>query len=162
MSLLDFAYRSPKVVVEFVRTRFDDEKLAQVSAFNEDGKMSFFEPCCCLLGVASSTTLHVSCRDHHYWRLAGSGYCRVAEAAYWSLGSPLSLWRLSGGVMGLPTPFHVALRRRRFAKILREETARRDRLEREWRENRGAIFAALAKMDEELTRREEIREFDLR
>ena len=48
-----------RVVRSWVRTYFDDQKLASVAAFNADGNMTFMNPCSCLMGVTYSDRLHV-------------------------------------------------------------------------------------------------------
>ncbi len=157
MSLLDF-WRSPKVVSDFVRRRFDDEKLAQVSSHNDDGLMLFMDPCNCLVAVASCDVLHELDSTHHHYRDAifGDADFSRAEEGYWYLGTPLKRMLRGNRFVG------DRIRRWRFAKVLRKETARRDRVAREWRENRCAIVASLAEMDEELTRREKARELSRR
>jgi hypothetical protein len=61
---------SKQIVRDWVRTNFSDEKLASVTAFNADGKMSFRNPCGCLMGVTHSEFLHSGhgCDRKHYWR----------------------------------------------------------------------------------------------
>ena len=49
--------KSKQVVREWVRANFSDQKLASVAAFNADGKMSFRDPCGCLMGVTYSDPL---------------------------------------------------------------------------------------------------------
>lgn len=49
-----------EIVKRFISEHWTDEKLAQVFAFNEDGKMDFLDPCACILGVHSSAILHTS------------------------------------------------------------------------------------------------------
>ncbi len=53
-------------VREYIRT-FTDQKLADVYAFNADGKMKYMHPCRCLLGVGSSEgALHtLYCMKNH-------------------------------------------------------------------------------------------------
>ena len=55
--------------MELTSTHFDDQKLASIAAFNQDGSMSFMNPCSCLMGVTYSNRLHVGhgCSREHYW-----------------------------------------------------------------------------------------------
>ena len=54
------------IVAEYLRT-WTTQKLCEVLAFAEDGKMNYLTPCCCLIGVASSETLHQQpCKQEHY------------------------------------------------------------------------------------------------
>ncbi len=126
---------SKQVVREWVRANFSDEKLASVAAFNEDGKMSFRNPCGCLMGVTHSERLHEGhdCDRKHYWRarrqdlaqtrrfaaLFPSSRIGKAEKAYHFLGFSATLNSCFGDDQ---------LRRRRFSALLRAEMRRRDRL----------------------------------
>jgi hypothetical protein len=123
-----------RVIRAWVGANFSDEKLAGVSAFNADGKMSFRNPCSCLLGVTYSDLLHTcheECSREHYqsaWRqdmaqrgrfeaLFSSSRMGKAEKAYIFLG--------------LSNRFNSCfgdddLRRRRFSALLRAEMRRRD------------------------------------
>ena len=53
---------SKQVTREWVRGQFSDQRLASVAAFNQDGKMSFRNPCGCLMGVTYSDPLHTGRR----------------------------------------------------------------------------------------------------
>jgi hypothetical protein len=67
--------RSKRVVREWVRAHFSDQRLASVVAFNEDGRMGFRNPCGWLMGVTYSDRLHHPgldganhfCDRKHYW-----------------------------------------------------------------------------------------------
>ena len=61
--------KSKQIVRGWVRANFSDQKLASVVAFNADGKMSFRNPCGCLMGVTYSDRLHEGhdCNREHYW-----------------------------------------------------------------------------------------------
>lgn len=90
-----------QIVREFV-SRWSAQKLFDVLAFAQDGKMDYVLPCCCLLGVSTAIVLHewiqgltgnVNCPD---WeghmaafdasKFAGDGN---VEQAYLILGYPL-------------------------------------------------------------------------
>lgn len=84
-----------QIVKDFVST-WSDQKIAEVFAFNQDGKMDALSACNCLIGVASSVLLHqkYECHDSHYIRLkypdgiAGGVDKRIQgiEYAYFRLG----------------------------------------------------------------------------
>jgi hypothetical protein len=114
----------------FVRENWSDQKLAEVYAFNADGKMNFHNPCSCLIGVTDSDTLHEDCgwqmqvqilstgcvlnklnSDHHYVLCQGRLVTKAwfAEQAYRDLGGP-------------------ALAQKRLSAILRAEMKRRERV----------------------------------
>lgn len=75
--------RTASRIVKSYISGWSDQKLAEVLAFAEDGKMDYHNECCCLLGVASSDNLHQSAtvcgsflgtlRNSHY----GHEHCRV-------------------------------------------------------------------------------------
>jgi hypothetical protein len=62
-----------QTIRDWVRANFSDQKLASVAAFNADGRMSFRNPCGCLMGVTYSDPLHTGngsgndCNREHYW-----------------------------------------------------------------------------------------------
>lgn len=80
---------------------FSDERLHEVYAFNQDGKMSFSDPCACILGVTSANHPHVSRGQHikcpefpsgHYTRakyMTSNGK-QVEQAYIWIAGDDLS------------------------------------------------------------------------
>lgn len=127
--------QSKQTVREWVREHFSDEKLASVCAFNEDGKMSFRNPCGCLMGVTLTDRLHdgKDCNREHYWaarrvdvaqthrfgRLFPSNRIGKAERAYNLLGFAKDMCSCFGD---------DAVRRRRFSAILRAEMRRREQL----------------------------------
>lgn len=87
------------IVCDFVR-QWDDQKLAEVLAFAEDGKMDFADTCCCLIGVASSANLHENHTHHESYCDSYGHYTRykerhrrafIVEDAYYRLGKPLSM-----------------------------------------------------------------------
>lgn len=83
-----------EVVKDFVRDRWSDEKVAQVLAFNQDGKMDALNSCCCLRGAHTSRALHVGCYGKHYW--GGDMADVLAELAYIRLGVPENVaWSIS-------------------------------------------------------------------
>jgi hypothetical protein len=124
-----------QVIRAWVGANFSDEKLAGVSAFNADGKMSFRNPCSCLLGVTYSDRLHTcqdDCSREHYqlaWRqdmaqrgrfasLFSSSRMGNAEKAYIFLGLSNKFDNCFGD---------DDLRRRRLSALLRAEMRCRDR-----------------------------------
>lgn len=113
-----------QTIREYIRNYFDDQRLAQVYAFNRDGKMEFYSRCGCLLGVTLCTTLHYKACDedrmlstNHYFHarndLKGA---KLAEMAYGDLCSDYSY------------PYGKLLRQQRLSAILRAEMRRRDRI----------------------------------
>jgi hypothetical protein len=128
--------KAKQVIREWVHTNFSDEKLAGVAAFNADGKMSFRNPCSCLMGVTYSNRLHTAdeaCNREHY-RTA----CRLDLAHSGRFAALFSSTRMGKVekayiVLGLETRFHSCfgddqLRARRFAALLRAEMRRRAKL----------------------------------
>jgi hypothetical protein len=97
---------------------WSEQKLCDVLAFCEDGRMDFDKLCCCLLGVASSQVLHIECnqdvtsQNHHYMVLRRENPEAIAaEEAYYLLGGPLD---------------DQQSRDAHLCKILRAELARRE------------------------------------
>ncbi len=121
--------RDKQHIREYIREHFSDEKLAQVYAFNRDGKMEFYNRCACLLGVTLSAQLHEQpCADEmrlregkgHYLNAKRLGGACRAEMSYGTLATDYA--RESWG-------YHlVSLRQCRLSAILRAELRRRDRL----------------------------------
>lgn len=68
------------IVKRFISENWSDQKVAEVLAFNEDGKMSFCNPCACILGVSSSNQLHELCTTVHLYDLRKQ--FGVVELAY--------------------------------------------------------------------------------
>lgn len=80
------------IVKQFISERWSDQKIAEVFAFNQDGKMQATHTCCCLIGVSSSENLHADpCGVTHYLNLRRTdvpefgGDVAKAEVAYLSL-----------------------------------------------------------------------------
>jgi len=117
-----------EIVKRFVASRWNDEKIAHVYAFNEDGKMSFVNPCACLIGVDSSQVLHKwswGCllrRENHYHIARRNLIALEAERAYLALGD-----------------FHRKARRRIFGEILREIMAEREAVRQKCAEARELV-----------------------
>lgn len=123
---------SKQVVRAWIRTNFSDQRLASVAAFNEDGGMSFRNPCGCLMGVTYSEPLHAGhgCDRQHYWvarredlaqsrrfaALFPSSRIGKAEKAYLFLGFSPKFANCFG---------NDEVRRRRFSALLRAEMRRR-------------------------------------
>lgn len=91
---------SAKSIVKQYVAGWTDQKLAEVMAFCEDGRMNYDNTCCCLIGVSSADNLHraniakpytgePACMDGHYFRLKfGTKHTAQswAETAYLFLG----------------------------------------------------------------------------
>lgn len=92
-----------------------DQKLHDVYAFCEDGKMDYDDPCQCILGVFSSECLHmdVICDSEHYYAIRELPGLGSVEVAYFDLGYDDSVDLQS-------------VRDQRFLKLLRAEIDRRD------------------------------------
>ena len=86
--------------------QFSDQKLAEVYAFNQDGKMSYVNPCSCILGVTLSDKLHTSFKEcihelvpGHYSMAKALPGAYEAEEAYLKLSIVacdfIARWRLS-------------------------------------------------------------------
>jgi hypothetical protein len=75
-----------KIVKEFV-SHWTDQKLCEVLAFCEDGKMRYYSWCGCLLGVASSRVLHTFCYDPVHYIDYKRNYlgAAIAERAYFHM-----------------------------------------------------------------------------
>jgi len=90
-----------QLIQDFV-SKFSDQKLHDVFAFCQDGRMEFSSYCECLLGVFSSDVLHnadpitglcpqecsliVGCGPDHYLRIKQLPGMRDVETAYLTLG----------------------------------------------------------------------------
>ena len=119
----------------FIRTYWSDQKLAEVYAFNADGKMRYHSTCCCFLGVTQSEVLHQTCPlgmepIHYLFVKENYAGAKRAEGAYAMLGWPSS-WLISGDrddVLGFG---YETIRRRRLSPILRAEMRLRSRLFKE-------------------------------
>jgi hypothetical protein len=113
---------SKQLIRRWISERFSDERLAQVYAFNQDGKMRFQSACDCLLGVTGSSTLHEpeNCPDDdwpaHYFRIRYNGgqFALDCEQAYNILG-----W-LNTRRFGI-ADCSDELRKRRLSAILRAQ-----------------------------------------
>jgi hypothetical protein len=127
--------KSKQVVREWVRANFSDEKLAGVTAFNADGKMTFRNPCGCLMGVTYSERLHLGhdCNRDHYWVARRQD---VAQTRRFAALFPTSrIGRAEGAYnfLGFSANFGYCfgddeLRRRRFSALLRAEMRLRERI----------------------------------
>jgi hypothetical protein len=103
-------------VATFV-SRWSDQKLAEVLAFAQDGKMSYQNQCCCLLGVASSDNLHV---EHcHNYGDQESHYHRFRNETHRALSSEMAYFGLG---------YHQEERDFNFIQVLEEVIARREAL----------------------------------
>lgn len=103
----------------FIAT-WTDQKLHDVYAFNQDGRMMYTFTCCCLLGVATSEILHSgACTNFrvHYSNVDELRLNRLgnaAEGAYLALGD--------GGANAEERDY---LRQVRLSPMLRAEIRRR-------------------------------------
>lgn len=132
---------SKQVVREWVRANFSDQRLASVAAFNADGKMSFRNPCGCLMGVTYSDRLHVSqdvgqgCDRKHYWLARRQDLAQTRRFAALFPSSGIGKAEKAYNFLGFSPTFNSCfgddeLRRRRFSALLRAEIRRRERLNR--------------------------------
>ena len=126
---------SKQVVREWVRGNFSDEKLASVAAFNEDGKMSFRNPCGCLMGVTHSEFLHQGhdCDRKHYWIARREDLAQTRPFAALFPSTRIGRTEKAYNFLGYSPDFRNCfgddeLRRRRFSALLRAEMRRRDRI----------------------------------
>ena len=76
-----------QAIRNFVRANWTDQKLAEVYAFNRDGKMHPQKACNCLLGVTLSENLHdnndgFTCPGGHYSAAECLNHAWLAEKAY--------------------------------------------------------------------------------
>jgi hypothetical protein len=118
----------------FIRQYWSDQKLAEVYAFNTDGKMSWLDSCGCIRGVTLSETLHSQpclAEEDHYSLTGAFPGARIAEAAYLRLhfyecDDILRRERVS------LVKQRSALAQRRLSAILRAELRRRARSAREF------------------------------
>jgi hypothetical protein len=126
---------SKQVVREWVRANFSDQHLASVAAFNSDGKMSFRNPCCCLMGVTYSDRLHegTECDREHYWAARRKDLAQTRRFAALfpmsGIGKAEKAYHFLGYWAGCSDCFgDERIRRRRFGALLRAEMWRRDRM----------------------------------
>ncbi len=121
-----------RVVRSWVRTYFDDQKLASVAAFNADGNMTFMNPCSCLMGVTYSDRLHVGCgcNREHYWAARRSDLVQTRRFAAFFPSSRIGKAEKAYNFLGFTPAFGSCfgddqIRRRRFGALLRAEMHRR-------------------------------------
>jgi hypothetical protein len=141
---------SKQIVREWVRTNFSDEKLASVTAFNADGKMSFRNPCGCLMGVTHSEFLHSGhgCDRKHYWRARRQDLSQTRRFAALFPSTRIGKTEKAYNFLGYTAAFNNCfgnddLRRRRFSAMLRAEMRRRERLNGFTRDQAIALEASL-------------------
>lgn len=127
--------KSKQIVREWVRANFSDQKLASVAAFNSDGKMTFRNPCGCLMGVTYSRHLHTGhdCDREHYWLARRQDLAQTRRFAALFPSSRIGKAEKAYNFLGFSTRFDSCfgddnIRRRRFSALLRAEMRRRDRL----------------------------------
>ena len=137
---------SKQIVREWVQANFSDQKLASVAAFNADGKMSFRNPCGCLMGVTHSDPLHAGqdCDRQHYWRARRQDLAQTRLFAALFPSSRIGKTERAYNFLGFSACFNNCfgddeLRRRRFGALLRAEMRRRERLNAYTRENAVAF-----------------------
>jgi hypothetical protein len=110
---------SKQLIRLWISERFSDERLAEVYAFNQDGRMRYCSPCCCLRGVTEAERLHdfdEACDRQHYIRL-NTAEGVEAELAY----------NVLGNVAAHRPNFGDGLRQRRLSAILRAQMRIRSR-----------------------------------
>ena len=127
--------KSKTIVREWVRTHFDDEKLASVAAFNADGFMTFRNACGCLMGVTYSVRLHSDngCDREHYWNARREDLSQTRRFAGLFPANRIGKTEKAYKFLGFSREFadcfgDDGLRRRRFGALLRAEMRRRDQL----------------------------------
>ncbi len=127
--------KSKTIVRDWIRANFSDQRLASLAAFNMDGKMTFRNPCACLIGVTHSARLHADeeCSREHYWLARRRDVAQTSRFA--ALFSSVRIGRAEKAYLFLGFSVNFSncfgddeLRRRRFAAILRAEMRRRARL----------------------------------
>jgi hypothetical protein len=126
---------SKQAVREWVRANFSDQHLASVTAFNSDGKMSFRNPCGCLMGVTYSERLHegADCDREHYWAARRKDLAQTRRFAALfpmsGIGKAEKAYHFLGYWAGCKDCFgDDGVRRRRFSALLRAEMRRRERM----------------------------------
>jgi len=126
---------SKQLVRAWVRANFSDQRLASVFAFNADGKMSFRNPCGCLMGVTWSDRLHAGqgCDREHYWIARKQDLVQTRFLAALFPSSRIGRTEKAYMVLGFSATSSNCfgddnLRRRRFSALLRAEMRRRERL----------------------------------
>lgn len=135
MNFQNELHNSKQIVRDWVRQNFSDERLAAVVAFNADGKMSFRNPCGCLMGVTHSEQLHVGqgCNREHYWLARKQDLAQTRRFAALFPISRIGKAERAYNFLGFSASFNNCfgddqLRRRRFSALLRAEMRRRDHL----------------------------------
>ncbi len=125
---------SKQLVRQWVRANFSDQQLASAVAFNADGKMSFRNPCGCLMGITFSDQLHVGdkCDRKHYWLARRKDLAQTRR--FLALFPSFRIGKTEKAYMflGFSETFSDCfgdenLRRRRFSALLRAEMRRRER-----------------------------------
>jgi len=127
--------KSKEIVRAWIRAHFSDQKLASVAAFNADGRMSFRNPCGCLMGVTFSDRLHEGhgCNREHYWMARRQDLMETRRFAALFPTTRIGKTEKAYNFLGFSRDFNTCfgddeLRRRRFAAILRAEMRLRARL----------------------------------
>lgn len=127
--------KSKQVVREWVCANFSDQKLASVAAFNADGRMSFRNPCGCLMGVTYSDRLHEGhdCNREHYWVARRQDLAQTKRFASLFPMSRIGKAERAYNFLGFAPNFTSCfgddtVRRRRFSALLRAEMRRRERV----------------------------------
>jgi hypothetical protein len=106
---------SKQLIRRWISERFSDERLAQVYAFNQDGRMQYSSPCACLLGVTTAKHLHSwgdGCWATHYRVLKQVGADAELAYNYLAYVDRLGRFRFEGVEQ---------LRQRRLSAILRAQ-----------------------------------------
>ena len=123
---------SKQIIRQWVGANFSDQKLADVMAFNADGKMTFRNPCGCLMGVTYSEPLHIGgrCDREHYWAARKRDLSQTRRFAALFPTSRIGKAEKAYNFLGFSPRFGTCfgddqLRSRRFGAILRAEMHRR-------------------------------------
>lgn len=117
--------QATQAVRTYIRANLTDRRLAEVYAFNQDGKMAFADPCGCLMGVTLAEQLHTGkttvCTGKHY-----------EKARMLDTGQGLYILRSFGsaewGYNILNNKLGVEASTRKMSAVLRAEIRRRDRI----------------------------------
>lgn len=108
------------VLRSFIREHYTDQKLTEVLAHAQDGKLSYFS-CCCFIGVVTADhALKGEARHNNY------SHYLVAQELHGSVQAEFAYAHLSQGAGSYEAK--DPLRRKRLIPILRAEMKRREKL----------------------------------
>jgi hypothetical protein len=111
------ALRDAKNILRTALLSASDEKLAEMLAWAQDGKMDYWNPCACFVGSIGPYRVHEECDD------GGHHYCMTLDK---HRGSSYAYAQL--GLIGiLPAIEEAKLRQRRVVPILKAQIRLRSR-----------------------------------